>query len=79
MAQQYKYIVTVGNYPHYLVSKRSNSLERAEKIMDKLSSEYKNQQVDLFEWDFVKNKWEHLNFGCTFSWAGSTITSEECS
>ena len=60
MAQQYKYIVTVGNYP-YIATKRSNSLEKAEKLMDKLSSEYKNQQVNLFEWDSIENEWEHIN------------------
>ena len=76
---QYKYIVTVGNYPHYIATKRSNSLEKAEKLMDKLSSEYKNQQVDLFEWDYTKDKWEHINMMSCLSWAGSMITSEECS
>ena len=76
---QYKYIVTVGNYPYYIATKRSNSLEKAEKLMDKLSSEYKNQQVDLFEWDYTKDKWEHINMMSCLSWAGSMITSEECS
>lgn len=68
--KQYKYIVTVGNYPHYSKTVRSNSLKRAEKLMDKLSSEYKNEQVDLFEWDFVNRKWEHLTMMSCLSWAG---------
>lgn len=77
MAQTYKYIVTVGNYPYYFKTVRSNSLKKAEKLKYKLSSEHKNQQVNLFEWDYVKNKWEHIDMMSCLSWAGSTITSED--
>jgi|TARA_X000001388_G_C2154867_1_gene93856 hypothetical protein len=58
---RYKYLVTVGTYPHFIKMVRSNSLKKSEDNQTKLAREYKNEQVDLFEWNYITNKWEHLS------------------
>tara|TARA_Y200000002_G_scaffold82702_1_gene65446 strand:- start:1697 stop:1900 length:204 start_codon:yes stop_codon:yes gene_type:complete len=57
MKQEYKYIVTVGDHPHYKQMVRSNSLEIAEKRQNKLAKQFTDDQVDLYE--VVNGEWEH--------------------
>jgi hypothetical protein len=55
--KDYKYVVTVGDWPHYKKIVRSNSLEVAEKRQDKLAKQFTDDSVDLFE--IIDGKWEH--------------------
>ncbi len=61
IAEDMKYIVTVGKYPHYEKKVPCKSLEVAEKTLDRLSDEYTDQSVDLYvyadgEWLWTSTK-----------------------
>jgi len=61
LAEGLKYIVTAGKYPHYEQKIACKSLERAEKLIEKLSDEYTDQSVDLYvyadgEWLWTSSK-----------------------
>lgn len=55
--KEYKYVVTVGDWPHYKKIVRSNSLEVAEKRQNKLARQFTDDSVDLYE--VVNGEWEH--------------------
>ena len=48
LAEGLKYIVTAGKYPHYEQKIACKSLERAEKIIDKMSDKYTDQSCLLY-------------------------------
>jgi len=61
IAEDMKYIVTAGKYPHYKKKVACKSLEVAEKALEKLSDEYTDQSVDLYvyadgEWLWTSSK-----------------------
>jgi hypothetical protein len=65
---KYKYVVTVGDHP-YEEFKYFMKEDRAQKYMEKKSSEYVNTDVNMFKWDKSANDWEQASLSATLSWS----------
>jgi len=57
LEREYKYIVTVGDHPHYKQFVRAKLLKIAEQTQNKLARQFTNDSIDLFE--VIDGKREH--------------------